>query len=175
MATETETLRNYTVDKTGWDPGPWMDEPDRMDFVHAGYACLLLRHPRMGYWCGYVGVDELHPWFGKDWSGDGLDFESAPVNYADVCDGLICHVPEPGMPEKVWWFGFDLDHCFDFAPGRARFEREAAEADPVLAELDRRQAELEREYPQMREIYRDLAYARHMAETLARELRAQAG
>ncbi len=33
---------NFTVDKTGWGDGPWNDEPDRVDFHHAGFACLLL-------------------------------------------------------------------------------------------------------------------------------------
>jgi len=28
----------------------------------------------------------------------------------------ICHVPEPGEPDDVWWFGFDCAHCDDLAP-----------------------------------------------------------
>ena len=39
-----------------WGQGPWDDEPDRVDFEHAGFPCLLLRNPRLGQWCGYVAV-----------------------------------------------------------------------------------------------------------------------
>lgn len=35
----------------------------------------------------------------------------------------ICHLPEPGRPAKVWWFGFDCAHCDDRTP---KFERPAA-------------------------------------------------
>ena len=40
-----------TYDKTRWADGPWMNEPDRVDFVHAGFACFALRN-YMGVWCG---------------------------------------------------------------------------------------------------------------------------
>ena len=30
---------------------------------------------------------------------------------------LICHVPEPGRPANVWWFGFDCAHLGDVMPG----------------------------------------------------------
>jgi hypothetical protein len=29
----------------------------------------------------------------------------------------ICHVPAPGRPEHVWWFGFDCAHSGDLSPG----------------------------------------------------------
>jgi hypothetical protein len=39
----------------------------------------------------------------------------------------ICHVPEPGRPARVWWFGFDCAHAGDLAPDMTRhyaFERD---------------------------------------------------
>lgn len=52
-----------------WPPGPWDDEPmERIDLTtQAGYAGLLHRGP-MGAWCGYVGVPEGHPLYGKQYS-----------------------------------------------------------------------------------------------------------
>lgn len=29
---------------------------------------------------------------------------------------FICHLPEPGEPDNVWWFGFDCAHSGDLAP-----------------------------------------------------------
>lgn len=29
----------------------------------------------------------------------------------------VCHIPAPGGPDHVWWFGFDCSHCNDMAPG----------------------------------------------------------
>jgi hypothetical protein len=30
--------------------------------------------------------------------------------------GFICHVPQAGRPDKVWWFGFDCAHSGDVTP-----------------------------------------------------------
>lgn len=38
------------------------------------------------------------------------------LTYASECRGHICHVPEPGKPEDVWWFGFDCAHSGDLTP-----------------------------------------------------------
>lgn len=34
-------------------------------------------------------------------------------------ESSVCHVPEPGKPGNVWWFGFDCAHYQDLAPGLA--------------------------------------------------------
>jgi hypothetical protein len=28
----------------------------------------------------------------------------------------ICHLPEPGRPDNIWWFGFDCAHSGDLSP-----------------------------------------------------------
>jgi len=47
--------------------GLWENEPDKFDGEHCGYKTAMRRGP-MGGWCGYVGIPESHPWFGKHYS-----------------------------------------------------------------------------------------------------------
>lgn len=95
-------------------PGPWHDEPDHVDFEHAGHACILHRGPA-GAWCGYVAVPPGHPWHGRDFNWDnGVDADvHGGLTYAARCQGSICHVAKPGDPDDVWWLGFDCNHHGD--------------------------------------------------------------
>lgn len=48
---------DLVVDKTSWPPGPWHDEPDRLQWkTAAGLPGLLVRHSRLGHLCGYAAV-----------------------------------------------------------------------------------------------------------------------
>lgn len=147
---------NHVVDKGGWAAGPWHQEPDRVDFRHAGFACLMLRDEHSGVWCGYVGVTATHPAYGQH-CGD-VDVEvHGGLTYGAACDGShVCHVPAPGEPDDLFWLGFDCNHGGDIAPGMdARMQRYGR--------------------PELRfggEAYRDLAYVRHEVESLADQLRA---
>lgn len=116
-----------TIDKSTWADGPWKEEPDKIQYVDetTGLPCLVKRHPRLGFLCGYVGVSEGHPLFGKSYSDDDdvLLLEAhCGVNYTAPCQdddesSSICHIPEPGEPDHVWWFGFDCGHGEDRSPG----------------------------------------------------------
>lgn len=70
-----KTIEYRTDDKSGWQPGPWMNEPDKKQWQdpETGLPCLIVRRPRRGVvrlcWCR----------------------EGSPV----VRQGL--HEPEPGM------------------------------------------------------------------------------
>jgi hypothetical protein len=163
----------YVVDKSLWDRGPWQKEPDRVDFVHAGLACLALRHPEHGSWCGYVGVPREHLLFGRDWmKGELADFDldvHGGVTYTAPCDGaVICHVAAPGMPDDVWWIGFDCGHCWDRCPGRdarlAEMRKMAVKLDAPWKDAFRRTA------VDRMERYRPLPYVRHEIEGLAAQL-----
>jgi hypothetical protein len=157
-----ETVTAPAIDKSTWGPGPWQSEPDRVDFVHAGFACFALRHPRYGCWCCYVGVPPEHPLYGLRWGEDPRFGElhiHMGVNYTEVCAGQICHVPAPGMPRDVWWIGTDMGHFRDLCPAMAA--REAAMGFPVS------------ELPEfLREVYRELPYVRRECERLAEQLAA---
>lgn len=110
-----KTIEAPTIDKSSWGPGPWQSEPDRVEFEHAGFPCLMLRQPRLGHWCGYVAVPPGHPWHGKGY--DDVDARAhGGLTYAEKCSGGVCHVPKPGEPDDVWWLGFDCAHLGDFSP-----------------------------------------------------------
>lgn len=142
------------IDKTGWLDGPWMTEPDRVEWRSAtqpSFACLIVRGPVMGQLCGYVGVPPGHRWHGKGMHEPDVDVHGG-LTFAAGCDedGHICHVAQPGEPGEVWWLGFDCGHCFDFIYMRPLF-RESG-----LFEL------LGNE-----EQYRDIEYVRAEVERLA--------
>lgn len=114
-----------TIDKTKWGPGPWQDEPDRVEFEHQGFPCLIVRQRDLGNLCGYVAVPPGHPWHGKD----AGDVEPSPdvhggLTYADACHGDVCHAPKPGEPDDVWWLGFDCSHLGDVSPGTVSYLKE---------------------------------------------------
>ncbi len=92
----------------------WMDEPNREEFEHAGYKCLILRHTELLHLCGYVAVPKGHPCYGKD-------HERLP--YRDLLEvsvhgGLTFSGEGDGehRPAGVWWFGFDCAHWGDLVP-----------------------------------------------------------
>ena len=120
-------MREYrTIDKTEWGPGPWQDEPDKVQWQDeaTGLPCLAVRVPDTGHWCGYVGVSGGHPLFHVSYQDyDRVDVRvHGGLTFSDACshgpeDRAICHVPEPGQSDDVWWFGFDCAHHMDFGPG----------------------------------------------------------
>jgi hypothetical protein len=104
-----------TFDKSTWGDGPWHHESDRVEWTHAGLPCLAARSELGGMWCGYVAVPPGHPLHGKHHDDVDVDVHGG-LTYADRCQGHICHVPQPGEPDDVWWFGFDCGHAWDIMP-----------------------------------------------------------
>lgn len=110
-----------TYDKTRWPDGPWQHEPDKEQWLDTatGLPCLIKRNGG-GALCGYVGVSEGHPWFGVEYEHVGAEVHGG-LTYSSFCqDGdeghTICHVVEPGEPDRVWWLGFDCAHIGDRSP-----------------------------------------------------------
>lgn len=130
-------MKTWTRNRRGWglvpcaeltnkwsEDGAWHNEPDKAQWIDKAtdLDCLAVRHG-VGYWCGYVGVPPGHPLHGTPW-GEAtrtLDVHGG-VNYSDGCDEEapegygICHIPEPGRPANVWWFGFACCRFGDLAP-----------------------------------------------------------
>jgi hypothetical protein len=169
----SEEILTPPIDKSTWGPGPWQTEPDRVDFIRAGFACFALRHDHYGHWCGYVGVPSSHPLYGVQWRDFDVDLKAHQgVNYSAPCSGAICHVPAPGMPADVWWIGFDCGHSFDLSPAMAARERELDKLHPTLAAWYARREDLHRAHRAIfpREVYRMLPYVRREIERLADQL-----
>lgn len=117
-----QTLEYRTVDKSGWGEGPWKGEPDKMQWQDEAtkLPCLIVRNAG-GALCGYVGVAEGHPLYGKGYEDFDVDVHGG-LTFADKCADFgneaehICHVPAPDEPQHVWWFGFDCAHGYDLSP-----------------------------------------------------------
>lgn len=159
-------------DKVGWPDGPWKDEPDKIQFTDkaTGLPCLIHRNYG-GALCGYVGVTEGHPWFekhydevmGGDWDEDdfhqrvsvhgGLTFSSFCKETDEETGQGICHVPDPGEPQRVWWLGFDCAHSGDLCPG---YDKKLPVYEPDLG----------RDYYGS---YKDVAYVKAEIVRLARQ------
>lgn len=153
--------KTEAIDKSSWGPGPWQDEPDRIDFKHAGLPCLMLRHDMTGNWCGYAAVPPGHPLHGKPYDDADVDVHGG-LTYAGLCRGDICYVPEPGEPDDVYWFGFDCAHAGDFSPG---LEAQLLSISAIVELRRTKYANLERY-----EVYRDMHYVRSQVESLAEQL-----
>lgn len=171
----TETKTASFVDKSGWRRGPWDAEPDRVEWrvpELPGLACLMVRGP-MGSWCGYVGVPPGHPAHGEDYQTlDGRLDVHGGLTYAAACEvngqrgveARICHVPEPGESDDVWWLGFDCAHAWDVSP----------EMDATLNRLSELDAELADDDSPIRTRYKPLTWVQGEVESLARQLAAMA-
>ena len=124
------------VDKSEWEQGPWMDEPDKRQWLdpETGLPCLIHRGPS-GALCGYVGVSKGHPWYEQDYDACRVPENEDGDTYVEVHGGLtfaskcgptkengrgICHVVEQGEADDVWWLGFDCAHSGDLCPSRQR-------------------------------------------------------
>lgn len=109
----------------------WETEPDTLDFIDdaTGLPCHMHRHPRMGHWCGYIGVPAGHSWHGKGYSDqvktpsgilerqcniDELgvvnvfcaahripdDWSSAPIDVLVRCHGGLTFADKPYWPDE---------------------------------------------------------------------------
>jgi len=116
--------REWTyTDKSTWPRGEWDSEPDKAQWTDeaTGLPCLVVRGPS-GALCGYVGVAEGHPWFGKDYDDvdaechGGLTFSNFCQPHEDNPERGICHIVDDEEDGHVWWVGFDCAHSGDLAP-----------------------------------------------------------
>lgn len=122
-------------------------EPDKRyiverEFEHAGYKCVVI-FGRIGHRCGYVGIPENHPLYGKGYS-EHLNIKKSDVGDREVsgvfplfgacidkderirieayfqCHGGITYAgggkhSDYPIESDLWWFGFDCGHAGDKA------------------------------------------------------------
>ena len=151
-------------------PGPWDNEPDLVRFKYKGLWCAIIRSPGSGHLCGYVGLDEKHPWFGKDYGAhlapkckEEFCCEHTPCSIINVHGGLTYAGPltftrigvkELKLPENLHWFGFDCAHCDDMCHFSVSME-EFSEVHGFSKRLG---------------IYRDMQYVKEQCIRLADQL-----
>ena len=108
IVTGDERVTYGIADRSGWRPGPWDDEPDKVQWIDAatGLHCIALR--AASHWCGYVGLPAGHPW--RDGEAPmQVEGVRAEINYGPhPCDGdgMICH--DVDHDDDVHWLGFDV-------------------------------------------------------------------
>ncbi len=105
------------ISKKDAPKGEWTTEPNRIEFTHAGYSCLLSRNFSLLNWCGYVGISKSHPYYQMD----ELDLNvHGGVTYSSLCSEIICHFSD-NESEPLFWLGFDCAHCDDLVPKMLQF------------------------------------------------------
>lgn len=135
-------------------PGPWQGEPDKIVWIDPStdLDCMIIRGP-VGALCGYVAVPPGHPCHGKGY--DDVDVRvHGGLTYANECGGHICHVPQEGRPDDVWWLGFDCAHALDLTPALIRFHE--------MHGIDN---------PFKNDVYRDVEYVTNEVTQLAAQLK----
>lgn len=161
-------MKEYrTMDKTKWGPGPWQDEPDKVQWMdeQTGLPCLIVRAPSTGALCGYVGVAHGHPAYLADYDSVEADVHGG-LTFAGPCqkgvpiESGVCHVPALGEVDDVWWLGFDCAHAFDVMPAMNALRATIWKDLPPLKE--------------MRDVYRDIAYVKAEVAALAAQLKQSA-
>jgi hypothetical protein len=145
----------HRIDRTGWPPGPWDDEPDevvwRFDDL-PGYVGLILRN-ELGGLCGYVGLPPEHPGHGVGWSNNPV------LSGLDVHGGITYAGPHMAFGKLVWLVGFDCGHFRDDMPGMLR-HLSALRTNALRGRLG------------VFGEYRTVAYVRAQVESLAKQLAA---
>lgn len=155
-----EHLAKIASSKQEWPKGPWSDELDRLEWRFLGFPCMIQRGP-MGALCGYVGVPPGHSAYDKDYGELEVSVHGG-LTFANRCSGSICHVPEPGESDEVFWLGFDCGHAYDLSPSMVLFHENFDRTHPQFRDVPRD------------EVYRDLAYVKEQVELLAIQLKAMA-
>lgn len=94
---ENEELEALANGRDPWPEGPWMDEPDKVQWQDeaTGLACLAVRGP-LGSWCGYVGVGKAHPLHGIGY-GDCINRCGKTKTFGELTEE-VRSLAEPDSP-----------------------------------------------------------------------------
>lgn len=92
----------------------WLDEPNKLEWQHEGYECVITRDPEYGNLCGWVGLKSGHPWYGKE-TGDREIYDIDVHGQIAWADSTY---PIPGKFIKgpMWWLGFHGAAGRDYRP-----------------------------------------------------------
>lgn len=149
------------MDKKTWGDGPWQTEPDKLEFNHNGYDCILIRN-RGGAWCGYTQIPKDHPWF-KDL---GILDERIDVHGGVTYQGNR-------MDDDRYFVGFDCAHWLDLSPAYRALLREM-EVGKFGAHLKAIEDKYRERLPKIMEedIYKDIEFAKNECIKMADQIHA---
>ena len=166
--------------------GPWLEEPDRVEFTAYGFDCLLVRHADLFHWCGYVGITPKHPYMKKlkrdeyqigktvrkYWDADDGDLEvHGGITYREACNGYICHLSE--KEDKLFWLGFECAHAYDLSPGmelHRKIVRELPGFPDEMKNMADQLKKLSEISPEYMAKYRDVHFVMEETKKLAQQL-----
>lgn len=129
----------------------WEEEPDYETFTHLGYQGIIKRQPQLLTLCGYIGVPQSHPFYGRDYD--------SVYGYLDCHGGLTFSGQFPDFPH--WFFGFDCAHAGDLIPSTYQLMNELREKEDCLSTSIFFQ----------RDVYRNFDYVKKHVIQLANQLR----
>lgn len=191
-----KTIAEHTTDKSAWGPGPWQEEPDKVQWLDeaSGLPCLAVRNEQYGNWCGYVGVSAGHPLYEVEYDSPSEKLKAAferrkgepigsmaagPVGLllAAMCDG------ETPRPDSV----FEVHGCLTYSghcsgrichavePGEDDriwwFGYDCGHCDDFQPGMEAREKSLGLHFGPRHGKYRDLAYVEDECRKLARQLK----
>lgn len=138
------------LNKKEWGKGPWLKEPDKMQWQdkETGLPCLIVRN-YVGALCGYVGVSKGHRFYKTDYENVPTIQCHGGLSFSNFCRDKVCHIVDAGEDDKVWWLGFDCGHWQDLIPG---FSKDLNSSKIVSA------------------VYRTMPYVKKECKNLAKQL-----
>lgn len=155
--TIAETEQEFETLRAQWGEGEWSKEPNRIEGKMHGFDFLMHRN-KVGSWCGYVGIPEGHPAFGKDYEDIDVEVHGG-LTYANACRAPICHIAD--NKTSIWWLGFDCSHAGDVMPSVIGYCKSGL-LPPSLR--------MPSEILGMTETYKNVAYVKAEIDSLAKQL-----
>lgn len=121
-----------------------------IEFTHKGLKCVVVAIEDRGHRCGYVGVDNSHPYYGKDYTDVDNIYVHGGLTYSTSKENS--NYP---IESNLWWFGYDCAHWGD--------------AKDLSMAINPAILEVERMYPETG-IVRTLAFCMNECRDLAEQL-----
>ena len=109
------------LDRSGWEIGPWDDEPDWAHGIADNGLHYAIRRNGLGALSGYVGVPEGHDLFEArldEWWSRPRSVKLVSIHGGITYSGFDFKLHQsPALPDNLWWLGFDCAHFGDRLPG----------------------------------------------------------
>lgn len=141
--------QRFAIERSQWEKGEWLQEPDDHTFSYRGFDCILWRN-YWGNWCGYVALPKDHEY-------SLMEYHDVPVD----CHGGLTY-GEP-RDDGRYWLGFDCGHAEDYQPAADCFRRKYYQH-----EINIRLRELDKMYniPEPSRTYRNIKFAQKECESI---------